>query len=314
MPTVSVIIPVYNVEKYLDQCMESVTNQTYTDLEIILVDDGSKDSSGAICDRWAEKDSRIKVIHKPNGGLADARNHGMAAAQGEWILHLDSDDWYEKDNHIELLVSHANSTHSDIVCFNYKRFYETSRTFSDALCISKEENPSLMHMVDNKIYTSSACLKLMKRDLLCENHINFEKGVLSEDIEFASKVLLCAKKISFCSESCYIYRQRENSITTSISKKHVDDLVYIIDKMSKAENRTDEYNSYLAFQYCTVLINAHIAKADKQTFKKIFSYKWLLQYDSGNIVKLVHTVSRFTGIRICSYILYLYFQLVLNKA
>jgi len=314
MPTVSVIIPVYNVEKYLDQCIESVVSQTYKELEIILVDDGSKDTSGALCDKWAAMDNRIKVIHKANGGLADARNCGTACATGEWILYIDSDDWYENNTHIETLVRHAQNTDSDVVCFDYRRYFEKENKYSDLLCNPKQDDCSLMYMVDNKIYTSSACIKLIKRSLVTDNSLSFEKGILSEDIEFTAKLMLAAKHITFCKGCCYIYRQRENSITNSVSKKHVDDLVYIIDKMSKAENRTNEYNSFIAFQYCTVLINAHIAKADKATFKKIFTYKWLLQYDSGSIVKLVHTVSRLAGIRLCSYILYLYFQLVLNKA
>ena len=108
MPTVSVIIPVYNVEKYLDQCIESVVSQTYKELEIILVDDGSKDTSGALCDKWAAKDNRIKVIHKQNSGPAATRNMGTKAATGSWILYLDSDDWYENDNLIDTLLSFAD--------------------------------------------------------------------------------------------------------------------------------------------------------------------------------------------------------------
>ena len=97
MPTVSVIIPVYNAEKYLSQCVESVVNQTFKDIEIILVNDGSKDTSGTLCDKWSAKDNRIKVIHKQNSGPAATRNMGTKAATGSWILYLDSDDWYEND-------------------------------------------------------------------------------------------------------------------------------------------------------------------------------------------------------------------------
>ncbi|MBP1570376.1 MAG: glycosyltransferase [Oscillospiraceae bacterium] len=313
MPTVSVIIPVYNAEKYLSQCVESVVNQTFKDIEIILVNDGSKDTSGTLCDKWSAKDNRIKVIHKQNSGPAATRNMGTKAATGSWILYLDSDDWYENDTLIDTLLSFADKKDSDIVCFNYRRYFENSRTYSDVLCHAESEDVSPSYLVDNKIFTSSPCLKLIKHSIITENDIYFEEGVLSEDIEFNAKFLLATDKISFCEECVYVYRARENSITTSISKKHVDDLVYIIYKMSQMADRTAEYNSFLAFQYCTLLINAHIAKADKTTFKKIFSYRWLLQYDSGSIVKLVHTVSRIAGIRICAYMLYMYFKLVLNK-
>lgn len=314
MPAVSVIVPVYNVEKYLDQCVRSITNQTCRDIEIILVDDGSKDKSGRMCDEWARRDKRVKVIHKENSGISDTRNLGIENARGDWILFIDSDDWYEKENHIETLLSFAKQNDSDIVCFNYKRFFEKTQAFSDTLCHSEMPNPSLLYMVDNKIFTSSACLKLIKKSILTENNIFFEKGVLSEDIEFNAKFLLTTGKISFCEDCVYVYRLRENSITNSVSPKHVENIIHIIRKLSQADPRTEEYNSFLAFQYCTLLINAHIAKVDRKTFREVFSYKWLLQYNSGRIVKLVHTVSRITGIRLCSYILYIYFKFVLNKA
>ena len=310
---VSIVIPVYNVEKYLDKCIDSLVTQTYKEIEIILVDDGSTDISGQKCEEWKTKDARIKVIHKQNSGPAATRNTGTNAATGDWILYLDSDDWYEQNNLIETLLCHASKNNSDIVCFNYRRFFENSQSFSDVLCHTDSEKPSVAYLVDNKIFTSSPCLKLIRRSIITENNIYFEEGVLSEDIEFNAKFLLATDKISFCEECTYIYRSRENSITTSISAKHVNDLIYIIDKMASVQGRTFEYNSFLAFQYCTVLINAHIAKVDKTVFRKIFSYKWLLKYDSGSIVKLVHIVSRITGIRICSYILYLYFKFVLNK-
>ena len=110
---ISVIIPVYNVEKYLPECIESVLKQTHTNLEIILVDDGSPDNSPQICDEYAQKDSRIKVIHKENGGVSSARNEGLKIAKGEWISFIDADDWVEK-NFCEILLNKAVKTQSDI--------------------------------------------------------------------------------------------------------------------------------------------------------------------------------------------------------
>lgn len=313
MSSVSIIIPVYNVEEYLDKCVESVVNQSFRDIEVILVDDGSTDTSGSICDSWAEKDDRVKVIHNPNGGLAEARNCGTQIAKGEWLLYLDSDDWYEKANHIELLVNQADSLNSDVVCFNYKRFYTHKGSFSAPAYKTDSKTPSAEYLTDKKIYTSSACSKLIKRSLVAKNGLHFEKGRLSEDIEFSGLLLLLAQNITFCPDAFLVYRSRSNSITASMSKKHVSDLIYIVKKLSEYQNRTPAFNSYLAFQYCTILINAHLAKVDKATFQEIFNLKWLLKYDSGLIVKLVHTLSRITGIRVCSYILYLYFKYFLNR-
>ena len=115
---VSVIIPIYNVEKYIRQCIDSVLNQTYTQIEIILVDDGSPDNCGAICDEYAERDNRIKVIHKENGGLSDARNAGLAIAQGDFVYFLDSDDYLRKNEAIEELLAVCGIESSDIVYFD----------------------------------------------------------------------------------------------------------------------------------------------------------------------------------------------------
>ena len=120
---ISVIIPIYNVERYLDKCIRSVVDQTYKNLEIILVDDESPDQCGTICDKWAEKDKRIRVIHKTNGGLSDARNAGTDATEGDWIFYLDSDDYLEK-NALETVVNIQKEYQSDIVVGNYSYLYE----------------------------------------------------------------------------------------------------------------------------------------------------------------------------------------------
>lgn len=122
-PLVSVVVPVYNVSSYLEQCLDSVVNQTYKNLEIILVDDGSTDDSGAICDRYAEKDSRIQVIHKENGGLSSARNVGLERITGEWALFIDSDDWIEL-NTLELLFEQKDER-SEIVEFGLMWYIQT---------------------------------------------------------------------------------------------------------------------------------------------------------------------------------------------
>ena len=135
---ISVILPIYNVEAYLPQSVESVLNQTYKDLEIILVDDGSKDCSGSLCDEYAKKDARIKVIHKPNGGLSDARNVGTEAATGDWIFYLDSDDWMEL-NTLETLLDFADKNYCDVVQGGL--YY----AYLDHLLKRVEEEPTLLN-------------------------------------------------------------------------------------------------------------------------------------------------------------------------
>ncbi len=191
---VSVIIPVYNVERYIDKCVESVVNQTYKNLEIILVNDGSKDNSYKKCLEWAEKDSRVIAFTKENSGPADTRNIGIDKATGKWILFVDSDDWYESDTHIEKLIKCAYENDADMVCFTYKRYYENSGTFSRPEFNGKVPgNTDKKYLVDNKIFTSSPCTKLISTDIFRENDIYFESGILSEDVEFNLKLLIASK-------------------------------------------------------------------------------------------------------------------------
>ena len=163
-PLISVIVPIYKVEKYLDRCVESLINQTYKNLEIILVDDGSPDNSPAMCDNYAKKDSRIKVVHKKNGGLSDASNVGMSVATGEFISFIDSDD-YVSDDFFEVLYNTMITEKSDIVECSVVKFYEDNlfdkhnddneiTTFStvDALSALISENPFHQHVWNNYTY------------------------------------------------------------------------------------------------------------------------------------------------------------------
>ncbi len=211
---VSVIVPIYNVEKYLIKCIDSIVNQTYKNLEIILVDDGSPDSCPQICDEYAIKDSRIKVIHKENGGLSDARNAGMSVATGEYISFIDSDDYISLD-FIETLYNTMKYESSDIVeCDVIKIFenkdpkvneYENNfkvETFDtqDSLSMLIAENQFRQH-VWNKLYKSGIAL-----------HIPFKKGKLNEDEFWTYQVFGQAKRVTKIKKLMYYYLQRESSI------------------------------------------------------------------------------------------------------
>ena len=309
---VSVIIPVYKTEKYLDECVESIVKQTYKNLEIILVDDGSPDNSPAMCDAWAEKDSRIKVIHKPNGGAADSRNKGLEIATGKWILFMDSDDWYKTYDVIFRLVENAERENADIVCFNYQRYFEDKEIYSPLLCSFNGTVINKNSLVTNNIYTSSACLKLIKTDLIKTNSIFFDKNIIAEDIPFCAQLLQSAESISFCETAVYVYRDRQGSKTNSIRSSYARDAYAIISNLAASDNADTEYMTYTAFQYCTLLINMNFDKIDKDLEKKIFSLKWLLKYDAIPQVKLIHTVSRLLGIKLTSKLLFIYFKLIIK--
>ncbi|SDB55141.1 Glycosyltransferase involved in cell wall bisynthesis [Ruminococcaceae bacterium FB2012] len=218
---VSIIIPVYNVEKYLCECIDSVLRQSFSDLEIILVDDGSPDNSGAICDEYARKDSRVTVIHKCNGGLSDARNVGMAASHGEYIYFLDSDD-YIVDDAIWQLESKARTENADIVFFDSDNFVEDfefpdyienfSRTHS-----YRTERGSLLlgATVRRNEYCPCVPFLFFKRDFLAENGLVFYKGIIHEDELFTPIAFARAKTVAYINKKLYVRRLRGNSIMSA---------------------------------------------------------------------------------------------------
>ena len=213
MDLISVIVPVYKVEKYLDKCIESIVNQTYKNLEIILVDDGSPDNCGAMCDEWAEKDGRIKVIHKKNGGLSDARNAGMAVATGEWIGFVDSDDWIEPQMY-QYLHEAITTTDSDIAECGAKRIWMDGKPEQELRAVNMdcvfEQEAAMMALITSHGLVQTVWNKLYRRSLT--DGIGFMKGYIHEDEFWTWQAVARARRVVAVKESCYCYLQRDNSI------------------------------------------------------------------------------------------------------
>lgn len=212
---VSIIIPVYNVEKYLEQCILSVLHQTYEHIEIILVDDGSTDQCGKICDTFAMRDNRVQVIHKSNGGLSDARNEGMRFATGDWLFFLDSDDYIVNDC-IELLVEMAQKFKADIVIGDSKKFFE------DQVCNQEVESSGIYKILDTENALEAyfyrkipgyAWGKLYSKKVV--QNIHFPKGKLFEDAYTVYKFLARSGRTVFTENIILMYRQRKGSIVNS---------------------------------------------------------------------------------------------------
>lgn len=214
---VSVIVPVYKVEKYLSKCLESILKQTYYNLQIILVDDGSPDRCGAICDNYAKRDQRIEVIHKENGGLASVRNTGLKAARGEWIAWVDSDDWIERDM-IEYLIKGALQNKADIaICGRYE-VYENSRYIfgvNKIMLLTPEEALQMLLDVKNREIENFVCDKLWRKSLF--DGIKFPEGKTFEDFAVTFRLLERANAIVCLPDAKYNYFQREGSIMRNIS-------------------------------------------------------------------------------------------------
>ena len=235
MPEISIIVPVYNVEKYFKNCIESILSQTFKDFELILVNDGSTDSSGNICDEYAKRDNRIKVIHQENKGQASARNKGLDIARGKYIGFVDSDDTIHPRMY-EILYDLIIKSNSDISFCSYKYTFSTG----------KEDNININIREINQISNIQAISSLFDKDIGVElvvpwnklynkelfKNIRFETGRLHEDEFMAHRILYNCKKITYVDNELYYYLQREGSTMSQISyKRKVDKLLAKSDRM-----------------------------------------------------------------------------------
>lgn len=213
---ISVIVPVYKVEQYLSKCIESILAQTYKNLEILLVDDGSPDGCGGICDEYAGKDSRIKVIHKKNGGLSSARNAALDIARGEYIGFVDSDDWIQPEMY-EILFSAIQKYGADVACCGRYDVNGDTGEKTIGLCPEKDECISALEML-GRVFVwdqcdSAAWDKLYHRDLFAQ--IRYPQGLINEDIAIFYKLMEKARTVALCDRPLYNYLHRANSITTA---------------------------------------------------------------------------------------------------
>ena len=230
----SVIIPVYNVEDYLDRCIQSVVSQTYPNLEILVVDDGSPDRCPEICDAWAEKDPRIQVIHKENGGLSSARNAGLRRAAGEYILFVDSDDCIVPDacgrlmdyaEGVDLIVAEATIYENGKPQHRVHTNLTEDRIYTGPECAVQE--------IRANQWFAAACYNMYKRSFLIENDLFFAEGILHEDIEFLPRLFLAAKTVKYMDFEFYEYMIRSTSICGTKSQKHLNDLMDTYGKWAK---------------------------------------------------------------------------------
>lgn len=239
---ISIIIPVYNVEKYLEKSIESVLIQTYSNLEIILVDDGSTDNSGVICDQFQKKDTRVRVIHKKNGGLSDARNCGIKKSSGKYLTFMDSDDIIS-DDYIEYLYSLIKKYKTKLSICKYDVTVDVKQNKSVKKGITFKMNKilTLKHLLLEDIFTVSACAKMYSAELF--DNITFPVGRLYEDNGTIYKLIDKCDEIAYGEDVKYFYIKRENSITTSTFSERKLDLIYLTDEMCNyLEKYTDLQN------------------------------------------------------------------------
>lgn len=322
---ISFILPVYKVEAYLRECVESLTCQTYKDFEIILVDDGSPDGCPALCEQLATEDNRIKVLHKSNGGLSDARNYGLAHALGEYVIFVDSDDFWQHNNSLQKLIEVLDQGNIDVICFNSSYYYEDTDTYRDCAPFPDRVlspcTPSEFLIEMQKVGTlpMSAWSKVCRRTFLIENNISFIKGLIHEDTPWMIDILDKAKKIKLINEYIYAYRQnRIGSITNTIRIEKNDSLARILKyETDSIELRSFTYDgkmalkSFLASLVCQRIptISMIKNKEDKAMMKaSVEPYLYLLQFDMNPKVRLTNIIYKVFGFTLTSKILYIYMK------
>lgn len=252
---ISVIIPVYNVEAYLHECVDSVLKQTYQNLEIILVDDGSTDSSGQICDEYLEKDERITVIHQRNSGPSKTRNTGIENATGEYIYFLDSDDYIES-NALELLVNTAEINGADLVFFDAHSFSDDGAEIRQGYAIkniyeSKSGYEVLTELHNNKDYHCAISLLFIKHQLIIDNNISFlESAYCSEDMLFTYQIFCSSEKTAQCKNTLYHRRYRSGSIVTSKkSQRHFHSCRDVYEEIRDYSEKIGKTGDFMANEY-----------------------------------------------------------------
>lgn len=303
-PKVSIIVPVYNVEDYLHQCIVSIIYQTYQNIEIILVNDGSTDNSGKICDSFVEQDNRIKVVHKQNGGLSDARNCGTNHATGDYIIYLDGDDWMDSETCMSAIEAVLNNS-ADIVFWGHKKEHSDGKNKEIPLFAANIKfsgnyknwlHRRLIGLIGNELSYptktdafSSAWGKLYRRDLISINKITFidTKVIGSEDVLFNIEVFYRAKEIVYLNALFNHYRQdNPNAITKNHNStlfprflnlfKHIEEFI-------QSNNLDQEYYTALNNRIALSIINSSLSITSKRNtdgiLEKIRAIKKILEND-----------------------------------
>lgn len=281
---ITVVVPIYNVEKYIHRCIDSIINQTYKDLEIILIDDDSPDNCPKICDEYVKKDDRIRVIHKKNGGLSDARNTGIKNAHGKYITFIDSDDWIPKDS-IRILYEYLLKNDADIASGFLKEtyIYEDDVDYTNLICTSYDKKAALECLFYLHNFSNSASGKLYKTQLF--NDIRYPKGKLYEDLGTTYKIFAKANKCISIDKIVYYYFQNEYSIVHSkFSQRRYDALIFANEALDYINNNfPDIINSayYRIFYECLSIINdmPYFYRDKNKIFKLIRKYRKIVIKD-----------------------------------
>jgi glycosyltransferase involved in cell wall biosynthesis len=322
----SIIIPIYKTEIYLEECVNCILSQTSQDIEIILVDDGSPDHCPQICDEFAKSDARVKVIHKQNGGLSSARNAGMTVANGKYVSFIDSDDLIYPDSITEILSWICNSD-ADICFLKAEKFYPdgTRQDLNESIerepLRDRSREEAMRYLISRPKYPGSAWGKLYKRKFLIENNLHFPYDRrYSEDLGFLRDCFFCAESFDALEIPFYRYRQnRQGSITSKVTAKNFNDLflfisesVARIDEKSSTDPVVKSFLRFVAYEYLVLLFlyTRLPSEEKKEALLKLKQFAWTLSYSTGKKEKAAGLFCRVFGVRFTAFIIKQYRRIV----
>lgn len=314
----SIIVPVYNVEKWLSQCIESIINQSYKNLEIILINDGSTDRSGDICRLYESRDSRIRLLEQQNQGLSISRNHGIEASQGQYIMFVDSDDFLCDTDIVEKFVNILNSETCDFIYTTYCRFNDSNSDYiTEMLPLYIEDNYIESHtaievfseLLKRDSYHHAAYLKICRREFLIKHHLYFKEGIYHEDADWTPKLFYYANKICVYKDPYYMRRMRENSIMTSEDVKFIvrklkdrmkiaQDLVEFFDKIEEQEAKEIIMNDFIRMYWGDLISLINLKSIDKEEKLKIIKSTFnILGLSSNQKYQVMYRIMKWIGIK-----------------
>ena len=284
--TFSVIIPVYNVEKYLKRCLDSIINQGFTDYELLLIDDGSSDNSGLICDKYSLKYPFINVIHQKNGGISKARNRGIESAKGNYLIFIDSDDYIAQKS-LEQIANELKTSHlPDLLITQIHKFNDNCITsYSDLNLFKNSSSTANKEEVINKLFNYSETIwpawrYIVKRTFVEKHHMRFPESYLHEDMDWTTKIFLLAETVKITNLSCYFHRlNNKTSITNNRNLQNSLDIITLI----ALNIQFISENSYHSKSK-----NAIIKRLTKSFFTAIKDYEQLKKIDKEKIKKLIY--------------------------
>ena len=303
----SIIIPVYNVASYLEECVHSVLCQTYEKFELILVDDGSTDRSGELCDEFARQDSRIRVVHQENRGLSAARNTGLEYIRGEYVLFLDSDDFWHDNDVLKALAERIVHTGPDVLSFNFMKIrgQHREKPYFHRMAVSAEGNNDFSFPLIRDIWIACAWNKAIRSPLFADGFLRFEEGITSEDMDWSLRLALKAERFDYLHNVVVNYRQRETSISKAVSPDKISTVLCNIRRClalleSDSTERAGQLKPFVAYQYGTVL--HHLAQLSKgevteTLYAQVRELKYLLAWSDHPKIRLLRFSTNLIGLK-----------------